>query len=42
MNYSKIKIEKNCSYDIHVLRQPKKINQYKPYLNFKKSIFNRV
>ena len=29
VNFNKIKIEKNCSYDIHVLRQPKKINQYK-------------
>ena len=29
VNFNKIKIEKNCSYDIHVLRQPKKINQHK-------------
>tara|TARA_B100001167_G_C16670834_1_gene257657 strand:- start:4 stop:705 length:702 start_codon:yes stop_codon:yes gene_type:complete len=28
INFNKIQIEENCSYDIHVLRQPKKINLY--------------
>ncbi len=29
INFNKIQIEENCNYDIHVLRQPKKINLYK-------------
>ena len=28
INFNKVLIKKNCNYQIHVLRQPKKINEY--------------
>jgi len=29
INFNKVLIKKKCNYEIHVLRQPKKINIYK-------------